>query len=84
MREKILKKEKEAHKTFYRANTYKKIQKLAKQHGFYNAQAIRAGNPEYFAFCKPLVWPAILFEKLIDNKPLSFLKMYLIVCLTKR
>jgi len=83
LRSKLLKKQEETHRTNYRANTYRKLKYLGKKAGFQNLDIVRAGNPEYLAFCKPLVLPSILIERFIDNKLFSILKMYLIACFKK-
>lgn len=84
LRKILLKKQEEPHPTYYKANTYRKLIKLCKNSGFNEFQILRAGNPEYLGFCKPLVLPAILFEKLIDNNFLNIFKMYLIGCFIKK
>ncbi|MFH1611792.1 MAG: class I SAM-dependent methyltransferase [bacterium] len=74
----ILKKQKQAHNAFYRANTYTKLLSLAHSNNFEIKELIRVGNPEYIAFCKILARPAIHIEQIIDNKFLDWLKMYLV------
>ncbi|MBU2081797.1 class I SAM-dependent methyltransferase [Patescibacteria group bacterium] len=83
LRKTLLKKEEETHFTYYKANTYRKLLKLGALVGFQNCEILRAGNPEYFGFCKPLVSISIFFEKLIDNNFLNILKMYLVGCFKK-
>ena len=78
LRRELLKKEEETHPAYYRANTYQELLKLGRAAGFYDCEIVRAGNPEYLGFCKPLVPVSIFFEKLIDNNFLNFFKMYLI------
>ncbi len=84
LRIKLLKKEEETHPTYYRANTYLRLLKLGEETGFHNYEITRAGNPEYFGFCKPLVPMSIFFEKLIDNNFLNTFKMYLVGCFIKK
>ncbi len=79
----VLKKQEETYKTYYKVNTHDSIVFLAEKIGFKKCEIKRAGNPEYVAFCKPFVAPAIYLEKIIDNRILNFLKMYLVGCLTK-
>lgn len=79
----LLKKEEIIHKTYYRANTYRRLFNLGRTAGFSKLEIQRAGNPDYFAFLKPLVLPAILFEKALDNQFLEVYKMYLIGCFKK-
>lgn len=83
LRKALLKKQAEPHPTYYRANTDGQLKKLGKTSGFSDCQILRAGNPEYLGFCKPLALPAILFEKMIDNNVLNIFKMYLIGCFKK-
>ncbi|MFH0818404.1 MAG: methyltransferase domain-containing protein [Patescibacteria group bacterium] len=84
LRQALLKKQAEPHPTYYKANTYRNLLKLGKNSGFNERCILRAGNPEYLGFCKPLVLPAILFEKIIDNHFLDILKMYLLGCFIKK
>lgn len=78
LREKLLHKISEGtHETYYYANTYSKLSQFAKEVGFRSYQIIRVGNPEYLSFSKVTTLPAVYFEKVIDNKYLDFLKMYL-------
>jgi len=79
LRKKLLHKSGEGtYKTYYQANSYHSLAKLANQVGFKKINILRVGNPEYLAF-HPLTIPlAVYFEKLIDNKYLDFSKMYLI------
>jgi len=77
LRQRLLKK-KETHKTFYYANRYGQLLKLAEMAKLRYCEISRVGNPEYMAFCKPLVLPSIIFEKMIDNRFLDFFKMYLV------
>lgn len=84
LRKILLKKREEAHPTYYKANTYGKLLKLARFSMFNNCQISRAGNLEYFGFCKPLVLLAIFFEKIIDNNFLNIFKMYLVGCFVKQ
>ncbi len=78
LREKFLKNLDKSYPTYYKINTYKKILHLFDKAGFYKINLKRAGNPEYIGFCRVFVPISILFEKFIDNRFLSFLKMYLI------
>lgn len=79
LREKLLHKSDEGtHETYYQANTYSKLEELSKQVGFKGCEVIKMGNPEYLAFSKITLLPAVYFEKLIDNEYLDFLKMYLV------
>lgn len=84
LRTALLKKEEEAYRTYYRANTYNKLLKLRKASGFHDYEILRVGNPEYAGFCKPLVSVSIFFEKLIDNDFFNIFKMYLIGRFIKR
>jgi ubiquinone/menaquinone biosynthesis C-methylase UbiE len=77
MKAKLLKRD-ETHRTYYRANTFRKLLRLGKSAGFQGCEISRAGNPEYFGFCKPLIPVSIFFEKLIDNNFFNIFKMYLI------
>lgn len=78
LREKLLHKISEGtHETYYYANTYPKLNQLAKEAGFKSYKITRVGNPEYLSFSKVTVLPAVYFEKVIDNKYLAFFKMYL-------
>lgn len=78
LREKLLHKISEGtHETYYYANTYSKLNQFAKEVGFRSHQIIRVGNPEYLSFSKVTILPAVYFEKMVDNKYLDFLKMYL-------
>lgn len=77
-RDRILKKGEETHKTFYRANSYKRVVELLVNAGFTVGKVERAGNPEYVGIMPALMWPAMLFERIIDNKLLDRFKMYLI------
>lgn len=77
LREKLLKR-KESYRTFYYANRYDKLLKIAEIADFRCCEIRRVGNPEYIAFCKPLVLPSIIFERIIDNRFLEFFKMYLV------
>ena len=74
----FLKKTEQTYQTFYRANTCQTLVRLGRQANLTCEGIKRAGNPEYLAFCKPLVLPAIFLERLIDNQILAFLRMYLI------
>lgn len=78
LRDTLLKKEEGTHKTYYRANTYKKLLRFGRQTGFKSTQLHRAGNPEYLAFSPFTVVPAILLERCFDLPGLHWLKMYLI------
>jgi len=84
LRSRLLKKEEKTHYTYYRANTHQKLLKLGKMAGFNNCEIMRAGNPEYLGFCKPLVPISIFFEKLIDDNFLNIFKMYLVGCFRKK
>ncbi len=77
LRTTILKKQEETHPTYYKVNTHKKLVSLGHAAGFERHKIVRAGNPEYLGFCKPLVPLAIFYEKITDHAPLRFLKMYL-------
>ena len=77
-RDKILKKGEETHETHYRANSFKRVVALLEKAGFVLGRVERAGNPEYVGIAPFLMWPAMLFERVIDNKVMSFLKMYLV------
>jgi len=83
LRNNLLKKEEEAHQTYYRANSRRRLINLGLTAGFNDCEILRAGNPEYLGFCKPLVPMAIFFEKFIDNKYLNIFKTYLIGCFKK-
>lgn len=84
LRLKLFKKEEETHRTYYRANSYRKLLKLGKLAGFQDCEISKAGNPDYLGFCKPLVLIAIIFEKIIDNKFLNIFKMYFVGCFIKK
>lgn len=84
LRRKLLKKEEDACSTFYKTNTYRKLLKLGISVGFQEYEILRAGNPEYLGFCKPLACLSIIFEKIIDRSFLNIFKMYLIGCFVKR
>jgi len=77
LRKVLLKKEEESHRTFYRANSRRKLLELGKSCDFNDLQILRAGNPEYLGFCKATVVPAILFEKLLSKKPFKNFQMYI-------
>lgn len=79
----LLKKEEEPQVTYYRANTYQKLLRLGKIAELHKHELVRAGNPEYLGFFKPLILTSIFFEKLIDNNFLNIFKMYLIGCFVK-
>lgn len=79
LREKLIHKDGEGtYKTYYKANSYQSLIRLAREAGFKKINIIRVGNPEYLAFHPLTVSMAVYFEKLIDNKYLNFLKMYLV------
>jgi ubiquinone/menaquinone biosynthesis C-methylase UbiE len=77
-RDQILKKGEETHKTYYRANSYDRVVRLSQYAGFTVGKVARAGNPEYVGIMPLLMWPAMLFERMINNRVLEGLKMYLI------
>ena len=77
-RKKLLKKEKDSHYTHYSANTYRKLKKLGLMNNFKKIEIKRAGSPEYIGFCKPLMLPSVILERMINNKPLHPLKIYLV------
>lgn len=74
----LLKKDDQAHATFYRCNTYGKLTVLGKGAGFKNIIIKRAGNPEYLGFTKGLARFSIYLEKIIDKNILQVFKMYLV------
>jgi len=76
-RKKLLKKEGDSHYTYYSANTYRKLKKIGIKNNF-EIEIKRSGSPEYIGFCKPLMLPAVVIEKVISNKPLHPLKIYLV------
>jgi ubiquinone/menaquinone biosynthesis C-methylase UbiE len=78
LRKKILNKREDTHQTYYYTNKYSKLLEIGFKVGFSKCDIVRAGNPEYFGFCKILVYPSIFFEKIIDNSLFDFLKMYLV------
>ena len=82
-RKKILKKDKDAHHTYYSANTYQRLKKLGLKNNFKRTEIKRAGSPEYIGFCKPIMLLSVILEKIINNKPLHPLKIYLIGCFSK-
>ncbi len=80
---KVLKKKIKAHQTFYKTNSYTNLVKGFNGAGFEGVEIVRAGNPEYLGFCKPLVVFSVLFDKFLNSK-LKFLQMYLIGCAEKK
>lgn len=73
----VLNKDEETFPTYYRANSARRVRALANAAGLRERSLRRTGNAGYIGFCKPLVLPAVLFERAIDNRPLGFLKTYL-------
>jgi len=82
-RKKLLKKENDSYYTHYSANTYQKLKKLGLMNNFKKIEIKRAGSPEYTGFCKPLMLPSVILEKMINSKPLNPLKIYLVGCFSK-
>lgn len=79
LRRKLLHKiEEGTHKTYYRANTNFKLTNLAKVSKFSSMEILTVGNPEYLAFSRYTAVSAVLIEKMIDNKLLELMKMYII------
>lgn len=74
----------ESFPTFYRANTYRALQRLAARTGFEIEQVEYAGNPFYLAFNVLAFRLAMLYERLTDPEPLDHFKLYLIVTLRKK
>ncbi len=77
-RNRILKKGEETHRTYYRANSRGSLESLLSEAGFRLQNLDRAGNPEYLGVLPALMWLAVAFERMIDNRLLSRFKMYLI------
>lgn len=62
----------------YKINSAKKIKKILKPIGFKKSQLILNGDPSYISFNTPLFAFARLIEKILDLKPLRFMKVHLI------
>jgi len=73
----------ESFPTFYRANTYKRLELLGHQSGLKLEECIYIGSPFYLAFSPLLFKIALLFEKLTDASAMRGLKLYLIAKLRK-
>jgi len=73
----------ESHKTYYRANTARQLERLAAGVGLRVRRTAYVGNPFYFAFNVPLFRLALLFEHLTDSRPLRGLKLYLLADLER-
>jgi SAM-dependent methyltransferase len=73
----------ESHKTYYRANTARQLERLAAGVGLRVRRTAYVGNPFYFAFNVPLFRLALLFEHLTDPQPLRGLKLYLLADLER-
>lgn len=73
----------ESFPTFYRANTRRAIQQLAKAAGLKVQEVDYIANPFYMAFNVGLFRVALAYEKLTDWRPLNPLKLYLLATLYK-
>ena len=80
---KLLHQKRDIHKTYYRANSLGRLKRLCKDTKLGILSYKKAGNPENTSLNKPLTWLSVLSEKIIDNKALDFLKMYLLVEIQK-
>jgi SAM-dependent methyltransferase len=69
--------------TYFRANTRRRLDRLARGSGLVLEKCTFVGNPFYFAFSPLLFRIALLFEKLTDPRPLRGLKLYLLATLHK-
>ena len=69
--------------TYFRANTRRSLERLARGAGLVLEECTYVGNPFYFAFSPLLFRLALLFEKLTDPGPLRGLKLYLLATLHK-
>jgi len=73
----------ESHPTFYRANTRRVINALARTAGLQLCACIYVGNPFYLAFSPLLFRLALVYEKITDIPALSRFKLYMLVVLSK-
>jgi ubiquinone/menaquinone biosynthesis C-methylase UbiE len=67
--------------TYFRANTRRSLDRLARGSGLVLEECTYVGNPFYFAFSPLLFRFALLFEKLTDLRPLQGFKLYLLATL---
>lgn len=74
----------ESFPTYYRANTKRRIAKIAAQTGFEISNFFYIGNPFYMAFNVLAFRGALAFEKLTDRPSLQALKLYCVVTLCKK
>lgn len=73
----------ESHPTFYRANTPRAINTLARIAGLQVQACMYVGNPFYLAFSPLLFRLALIYEKITDIPALRRFKLYLLVVLSK-
>ncbi len=73
----------ESHPTFYRANTQRAINKLARTAGLQLNACVYVGNPFYLAFSPLLFRLALVYEKITDIPALCRFKLYMLVVLSK-
>ena len=83
LRTALLRKQEKACPAYYRANTFSRLKSLGKQSSFARYEIRRAGNPEYGAFCKPMVSCAVRLEKIIAKEKWNRLQLYLVGCFIK-
>lgn len=79
MKRRLLKKPEHVHRTYYRANTVKQIQRLSATANLSVSYIRRAGNPEYLAVHPVTAIPSILLERLQNLPGLRWMQMYLVV-----
>lgn len=68
----------------YRINTAGKQEKILSNIGFKKINLIFNGDPSYISFNKPTFWLALVLERIIDWKPLNFLRVHLIGVFEKK